>query len=235
MSGAREDESDPLRARYEAWVHSYARDLYRYSYRLTGRADSAEEIVQETFVQAWRHRESLRDAGAVRSWLFTICRNTASRSMRNRATQRVISGALGMTQARQQGTGTDADEMTLDSFPSADPHHENRIADRDALQRGLDALDESVRLPFVMVFIEGKSCRDTATEMGIPFGTVLSRLSRAREHLRRVLSRSYDFTAKERRKRSPTAEPESASAEEASLPTDVPAEGAHLPGESTTR
>jgi RNA polymerase sigma-70 factor (ECF subfamily) len=59
--------------------------------------------------------------------------------------------------------------------------------DRPALQRALDELDERFKIPFLMVFLEGLTCQETADELGIPLGTVLSRVHRARVALRTAL------------------------------------------------
>jgi RNA polymerase sigma-70 factor (ECF subfamily) len=61
------------------------------------------------------------------------------------------------------------------------------IAGRDRLQKALDKLDDRFKEPFLMVFLEGLSCAEAAEVLGVPLGTVLSRLHRARNQLRRCL------------------------------------------------
>ncbi len=63
---------EQLRARYEGWVRDFAADLYRCAVRLTGQHDAAEELVQETFYEAWRSIHSLRDPEKARAWFFKI-------------------------------------------------------------------------------------------------------------------------------------------------------------------
>lgn len=173
MTGLQPDNDRQI---YEGWVHAHAAELFRFAYRLTSSRDTAEELVQDTFLEAWRGRTALRDQSAARAWLFSILRHRFSRYLRS----------------RPPAAHLDISSPTLPEVPSEQRSHPDRISDADALQTGLDSLDESVRLPFVMVFIEGRSCRETSEALGIPFGTVLSRLSRARASIRAKLKGFYE-------------------------------------------
>lgn len=164
------------RQTYEAWVHAHAAELFRFAFRLTSNRDVAEELVQDTFLEAWRGRAALREKGAARAWLFSILRHRFSRYLRSKPPVVHI----------------DVAGPKMPEVGSRERSHPDQVADADALQCGLDALDESVRLPFVMVFIEGRSCKETSEALGIPFGTVLSRLSRARAAIRSKLAGFYD-------------------------------------------
>jgi DNA-directed RNA polymerase specialized sigma24 family protein len=87
----------------------------------------------------------------------------------------------------------DADVVRLPD--EADEHpatHEDvlaRMSDRESVQRGLEGLSPEVRRTFLMVFMEDLTCRETAAELKIPLGTVLSRLDSARRTLRQVMTR----------------------------------------------
>ena len=65
---------------YEALVRAYSTDLYRYGYWLCHDRHVAEDLVQETFLRAWRSLESLKDETAAKSWLITILRRENARS-----------------------------------------------------------------------------------------------------------------------------------------------------------
>ncbi len=68
------------------------------------------------------------------------------------------------------------------------------LAQRDELQSMLDVLEERYRLPLLMVFLEGMTCQETADTLGIPLGTVLSRIHRARKFLRKQLDKEDMMT-----------------------------------------
>ena len=64
--------SDARTSQFEAMVNAYSKDLYRYGLWLTKDAQVAEDLVQETFLRAWKAMDQLKDPKAVKSWLFTI-------------------------------------------------------------------------------------------------------------------------------------------------------------------
>ncbi len=167
---------DQHRDQYRQWVGDYARDLYRFAYRLSGRADLAEDLVQETFYHAWRGRSSLKDQAKARAWLYQILRYRYAHWARSTA--------------RRPRTGP-IDERIADTPETQSRSPLERLAESEALQQALDALDERFRTVFLMVFSQGLSCQETADALGLPLGTVLSRIHRARKVLRSSLG-AYD-------------------------------------------
>jgi RNA polymerase sigma-70 factor (ECF subfamily) len=157
---------DDPRALYEALVTNHARDLYRVACRLSGNATTAEDLVQETFVQAWRSIHSLRDPHAGRVWLLQILRHCWYRQQRT-SSRRPLENVLDMD--------------VVSPEPPTDVH----TASHDYVQRALDELSPAYREPFVLVVMEGFRCREVADMLELPLGTVLSRLHRAREVLKR--------------------------------------------------
>ena len=160
------------RALYEEWVHSFGAELYRTAYRLCGDADTAEDLVQETFYHAWKGMSQLRDRHMGRAWLFQILRFRYAHLMRDRSRRIRASASTG-----------DLAEKIADPRPSPII----RLADRDALQVALNKLDEDLKTPLLMVLLQGLTCRETAKSLNIPLGTVLSRIHRARQKLRSVI------------------------------------------------
>jgi RNA polymerase sigma-70 factor (ECF subfamily) len=165
-------EADPHRAKYEQWVRIYAPALYRYAYRLAGKRHIAEDLLQETFVEAWRSIERQTHAQGARGWLFQILRRRYSHFLRDTRSQR---------QTRS------LDQRQDDHPPAALPLPLQRLADQDAMQAALALLNPSIRQTLLMVFVEGLTCRETAATLQIPIGTVLSRLDSARRSLRQAL------------------------------------------------
>jgi RNA polymerase sigma-70 factor, ECF subfamily len=167
------DQTDTNRERYEQWVRSYAPQLYRYAFRLTGSSQVAEDLVQETFMEAWRFIFRQKDDRQSRAWLFQILRHRHAHYLRD-------------TRRHRQSMRL-ADDSDAHSAYAAEPLL-NRLAEQDALQAALNSLSPMIRQTFLMVFVEGCTCRETAAALRIPIGTVLSRLDSARRVLRTALA-----------------------------------------------
>jgi len=162
---------------YERWVRDHSADLYRFAFRVTGDESAAEDLVQETYYEAWKSMKRLRDPSRARAWLFRILRR------RHSAWRSAEIRARALTTPRPAGaTGVESD--------APDPAH--RLAEQEELQRALDTLDERHKTPLLMVFVEGLTCRETASRLDLPLGTVLSRLHRAKARVRERLKVAKD-------------------------------------------
>jgi RNA polymerase sigma-70 factor (ECF subfamily) len=166
------DQSESYRRRYEQWVREFAQPLYRYAYRLTGHAQIAEDLVQETFVEAWRSIARQKEEEKARAWLFQILRYRHAHLLRDRSRR---------LQPTRLTESTDEHPADLVRLPL------EKMAEKDAIQSALERLTPVMRETFMMVFVEGCTCRQTAENLKIPLGTVLSRLDGARRALRMAL------------------------------------------------
>jgi RNA polymerase sigma-70 factor (ECF subfamily) len=160
---------DSLRVRYEALVQAHAVDLHRFAYRLTGKMDAAQDLVQETFLEAWRSIGSQSMPGKERAWLFSVLRHRWAHQRRD--------------SSRRIQTRDDSEQ--LHQQPSSDAGVLDRMIHTERLQSALDALDAPFRETFLMVFMQGLTCKEAAEALGVPLGTVLSRVSRAKEAMRK--------------------------------------------------
>jgi RNA polymerase sigma-70 factor, ECF subfamily len=151
-----------------ALVADYHAELYRYAYRLTGSRPDAEDLTQHVFLMAHTRGEQLRDVGSIRNWLFAILRNTYLKAARRRPPLPAASI-----------------ELDIDSLPAAEQKIE---IDRERLQSALDDLPDEFKIVVLMFYFEGCSYREIAERLDVPDGTVMSRLSRAKSHLRKTLS-----------------------------------------------
>jgi len=167
---------------YEELVRSHSRAVYRFAYRLCGNPDIADDLVQETFCEAWRSIRSLREPDRAKSWLFQILRYRNAHAIRDRG--RRVQTRNDVEQLNQASDETGPDVLT-------------KLSDRELLERALEALDNRYKEPFLLVFQEDFTCREAAELLNIPLGTVLSRIHRARQFMRRFL-----------RQLDPTDEPE---------------------------
>ncbi|MBO0741334.1 MAG: sigma-70 family RNA polymerase sigma factor [Hyphomicrobiaceae bacterium] len=145
------------------------------------RAD-AEDIVQEAYLRAFRAFDGFR-GGDMRPWLLAIVRNTAYRWLNNRRR----SGTVISLEEAFAGSGQRAEDIASD-----EPTAEERLigaAERDYVLQALAELPTTFREVLVLREIEGLAYREIAEVTGVPVGTVMSRLSRGRAELRKLLTR----------------------------------------------
>jgi RNA polymerase sigma-70 factor (ECF subfamily) len=139
--------------------------LYRYAYRLTGTAADAEDLTQEAFCKAQLHFAQLRDPGRAKAWLFKILRNVyLHRARADRHHPCVSLDSVG-----------DVCEPPPEPLPPVEP---------ERLQQALGELPEAFRTPIILYYFEDFTYRAIAEQMDLPLGTVMSRLARAKAHLR---------------------------------------------------
>ncbi|MGH7337648.1 MAG: RNA polymerase sigma factor, partial [Myxococcota bacterium] len=164
--------------------------LYGAALRLARNADDAEDLVAETVVRAWARIAELRDPQAFEAWIRRILNNTFVSEWRHRRARPEVSLAA---------CGEDGGE---DSFSLFEQLHqpfllwwgnpeESAIANllREDMDRALDALPDAHRVVVVLVDVQGCSYPEAAEVLGVPVGTVRSRLNRARAQLQRALWR----------------------------------------------
>ena len=149
--------------------------------RVLNDRECADDLAQEVFVRVFVHRRNYRRGSKFSTWLFTIAANLAKTEIRRRV-------------RRRNWFSLDAlQEMLQDSAPQlADPTEgrESRMEReqlRDAVGRAITAVPEKYRLSLVLRDIEGLSYEEIAQALGIPGGTVRSRINRARSMLKRKL------------------------------------------------
>lgn len=148
-------------------VTDHYADVYRFAFRLSGSQPEAEDLTQQTFLTACRKLHQIRDFRKARSWLLTIVRN---HYLKSRSRQEAITTAF-----------EDGFEPTGE-FPDVNLH-----IDEEALQAALSELPEAYRTPILFYFFEDLGYQEIAELLDVPIGTVMSRLSRAKQHLRRKL------------------------------------------------
>jgi RNA polymerase sigma-70 factor (ECF subfamily) len=143
--------------------------LRRYARALVGKAALADDLVQDTIERALRQGEALRDLARLAGWLRSILHNLYIDELRRNRTR-----------GREQEIAEMADDLAL-SAPAQDG-----TAAIDFI-RAMEVLSVEHRQVLLMVGLENMSYRDIASELGIPIGTVMSRLARGRERLRSAL------------------------------------------------
>ncbi|MER7943781.1 RNA polymerase sigma factor [Streptomyces sp. NPDC094458] len=162
------------REAFAVLYEEYARAVYNHAYRLTGDWSTAEEVLSETFLAAWRTRQAIEPEGdSLRPWLLGIATNKARNANRGRGRRLAFL-------ARRPAPEPVADiaDATAGRVDDA-----RRLA---AVQRALGGLRRQEREVLVLCVWSGLDYAEAAEALGVPVGTVRSRLSRARTRLRRL-------------------------------------------------
>lgn len=155
----------------EQLLEEHQATVFRYAFRLSGCAATAEDIVQEVFLRAFRSLHQLRDESAARGWLLTIARNEFMRAVRK------------TSPASLSIEPPDPETVTAElNVPLLDQQEWVGVA--------LEQLPEEFRLVLLMFYFEELSYAEIAEQLNIPLGTVMSRLSRGRSHLKQALERA---------------------------------------------
>jgi RNA polymerase sigma factor (sigma-70 family) len=154
---------------YNSWVRDHYRFLFRSAWALTGSRVLAEEVVQDCYELAWRHMHQLRDHALARPWLFQILRREALRNIVPSTGPHVES----YDEAQDERTGSDPVAVL-----------EQRLDILAAMQT-LAAIHREV---LTLFYFEDMPVADMAIALEVAPGTVLSRLSRARELLRQRMA-----------------------------------------------
>ncbi len=142
--------------------------LHRFAQSLCRREGLAEDLVQQTFLQWARKGHTLREVDRAKTWLYT----TLYREW------------LGIARREQRFEHV---EFEADQHGAVDEAHEQPRVDSATLQQALDQLDEHYRSPLVLFYLRELSYREIAETLSLPIGTVMSRLSRAKDALRALL------------------------------------------------
>jgi len=173
---------DPaLKERFEREVLPLLPSLYSAALRMTRNPSDAEDLVQETYLRAYRGFSGFEEGTNLRAWMYRILTNTFINSYRKKQREPVTVQE------------DDLDEWYLyDKLgesgvePSAEAEVIRSMPDED-VQKALEALPEGFRLAVLLADVEGFSYKEIAEIHGIPIGTVMSRLHRGRRALEKAL------------------------------------------------
>ncbi|MEP7346816.1 MAG: sigma-70 family RNA polymerase sigma factor [Gemmatimonadaceae bacterium] len=166
-------------ASFQADALPWMDDVYRFALSLTRDASDAEDVVQETFLRAYRSWHTFQKGSDCRRWLFTICRNVFLRSReRHRLEVDLEDGDTEALSAMRLHQGM-IDDGTATLLA--------RIDLAPALKEALESLDEPFRSAVLLVDVQDQSYEGASEILGVPIGTVRSRLFRGRRYLQEKL------------------------------------------------
>ena len=158
--------------------------VYRFALRLSGAPDQADDLVQETFLRAYKSWGQYTKGTAAKSWLFTICRNVfLRRRERGQRHDEIVAENVDRT-----GPGPNPINPVWVSVLGVDPEGDffESIVD-ERITEAIGALPEEYRTAVVLSDLEGLPYAEIAELMEVPVGTVKSRLFRGRRQLQQVL------------------------------------------------
>jgi RNA polymerase sigma-70 factor (ECF subfamily) len=169
-------------ANFERDAMEYAPQLYSAALRMTRNPADAEDVVQETFLKAYRGYGSYQEGTNLKAWLYRILTNTYINKYR-KAQRRPNEVELGELQdlylyrrlGEQSGATESAETTALEMF-----------VDEDIIE-AIESLPENFRLPVLYADVDGFSYKEIAEILDVPIGTVMSRLHRGRKALQRKL------------------------------------------------
>ena len=156
-------------ARFNELAEAYSTDLYRYGMWICGNDALAKDLVQETFLRAWRALDSLKDIKAAKSWLITILRREYARTFE-----------------RKVPKFTDMDKVVVAEEEELEP---DAKVERDLLRNGILKLEPKYRDPLLLQVVFGHSCEEISEQLGISKSAVMTQLFRAREKVKRQMQK----------------------------------------------
>ncbi len=168
---------------FEAEVLPFMDSLYSTAYRMSRNRQDAEDLLQETYLRAYKYYDKFQEGTNFKAWLFKILKNTFINRYRKRQRQPLrnsfdeIEGSFESKLLESPLTArgaTPEEELMVDAL------------DQD-VQQALEALPEDYRTAVEMADLQGLSYREISDQLGIPLGTVMSRLYRGRRKLEAVL------------------------------------------------
>jgi RNA polymerase sigma-70 factor, ECF subfamily len=182
MSRAPATDDAALRERFERDVLPLLNNLYGAALRMTRNPADAEDLLQDTYLRAYRGFAGFKEGTNLKAWLYRILTNSFINTYRKRQREpQMVEGPDDVEEwylyDRLGGRSVEesAEDEVLDQMPDED------------VKRALESLPENFRLPVLLADVEGFSYKEIAEIMDTPIGTVMSRLHRGRKALEKAL------------------------------------------------
>ncbi|MGA2520078.1 MAG: sigma-70 family RNA polymerase sigma factor [Acidimicrobiales bacterium] len=172
------------RRRFTELAMPHMQALYTAALRMTRNAADAEDLVQETFLKAYRSFDRYEDGTNLKAWLYKILTNTfinSYRAAKRRPEKADVEDIEDLYlyhrigDLRAAGTGQSAEDEVLDHFTD------------DEVKQAIESLPEAFRIAVLLADVEGFSYKEIADITDVPIGTVMSRIHRGRKALQKAL------------------------------------------------
>ena len=163
---------------FEAAAMPYLDALYNTAYRMTRNAQDAEDLIQETYLKAYKYYDKFEEGTNLKAWLFKILKNTFINSYRKAQLQPPQSDFADIEESFESQISEDVSRQIRN------PEEEllENVLDED-VQRAVDKLPQDYRMVVLLADLEGFSYKEISDILEIPVGTVMSRLYRGRRLL----------------------------------------------------
>ncbi len=177
-----ENAQQQREAEFEQAAMPYIDALYNTAYRMTRNAQDAEDLVQETYLKAYRAFDRFEAGTNLKAWLFKILKNSFINEYRRRQHVPPQSDFADIEESFENQVSEEASGR----MPSPEQDLLEKVLDED-VQRAIDELPEDYRMVVLLADLEGFSYKEISDILEIPVGTVMSRLYRGRRLLERVM------------------------------------------------
>jgi RNA polymerase sigma-70 factor (ECF subfamily) len=174
---------------FETLVRRYERELYSYLFRYLGDAEMAEDVFQAAFLQVHLKRDQFEEGRSFRPWLYTIATNQSIDAQRRNRRHRILS----LDRRGESQEGGEAGPL-VDLLVSGEPEagvNLERDERRQWIRQAVHNLPEQLRGAVILVYYQGIKYREAAEVLGIPVGTVKSRLNAALHKLSEAWQASH--------------------------------------------
>ena len=180
------------RPAFEELVHRYEKELYGYLRNYLSDPETAEDVFQQTFLQVYLKCDQFEPERKLRPWLYAVATNQAIDHQRHYGRHRMASLDRRMGKDEENDTGA---FVELFDSPLRGPAEETEDHEQAGeIRRAVGELPEPMRQVVLLVYFQGLKYREAAHALGIPVGTVKSRLHGAVQKLGEVLTLAHEST-----------------------------------------
>jgi RNA polymerase sigma-70 factor, ECF subfamily len=174
------------RLAFEELVHRYEKELFGYLRSYLGDAEMADDVFQQTFLQIFLKCDQFQPERKLRPWLYAVATNQAIDYQRRFGRHRMASldRRIGHDEESESGSFLDI----FDNQARGPAEETQEIEQAEGIRRAVDSLPEPVRQVVILIYFQGLKYREAAQVLGIPVGTVKSRLHGAIQTLGEVLA-----------------------------------------------
>ena len=179
---------------FEAAAMPFVDALYNTAYRMTRNSEDAEDLVQETYLKAYRYYDKFEEGTNFKAWLFKIMKNTFINNYRKKQQAPALSDFAEIEESFE----TQVNEDTARQTKNPEEELLENVLDED-VQKALDKLPPDYRMVVLLADLEGFSYKEIAEILEVPVGTVMSRLYRGRRLLEAAMlefARDHGYRAR---------------------------------------